>query len=99
MDVPRLVQCLNSLRDLVHEARHIAARHRIGQRQEVFHHVERLPTKLACAEKARQGRQRQEAKCVDLSQKPCLQVARVIDQELQRTLVTEPQVPHAVHFG
>ena len=80
MDVADVVQGLHGLGHLVHEARHVAGRHRVRNRQQMFHHVIRHAVVRPRTEEARQDRKRQEANRVRLGGKAGREVAGRIDE-------------------
>ncbi len=99
MYVARLVKRVDGLRHPVHEARNLPARHRVGQRLKVLHHIVWRAFPRAAAHEARERAERKEAKRIGLRGEALRKTARAVDEKLERTVVTEADIRHAVDFG
>ena len=107
-DVPRLqvavdvacgVKRMDRLGHPVHEARHFAARHRVWERLKILHHIVWRALPRAAPHEARERPKRKEAKRVGLGGKSRREPARTVDEKLERTVVAEADIRHAVDFG
>ena len=99
VDVARIVERVDRLRHPVHEARHFAARHRVGQRLKILHHIVWRTLPRAAAHKARERPKRKEAKRVGLGGEARSEPARAVDEKLERAVVTEADIRHAIYFS